>query len=302
MTYIIENAHVLKGQAVMKTSMLIDGDRISALKPSFKMYNHIRMDTDAFIMTPSHVLLDSNLPIQAPFHVRKEYYLKNFIMRGSTVVLIMIRIQFEMELELKLKQAKIDLTDSPIDYVIAVAVPPRLLKPGFIRTCKRAKIPAIFVEIDDINELYSIPWGWVKEALFPYNSPLIPIFLQNDSKKTKLLQTKAWNELMAKEKVAAVEEEISEMIPISRRILKQIGVIPQKSNLNSGGELSYNLYHKSVGTIQLDEYGLFSSQSANLAVTVDKGVVIRAGQKVYFRPGKGENVIIKTPGFFKDNH
>ena len=107
---------------------------------------------------------------------------------------------------------------------------------------------------------------------------------------------------MKKEKIPAIYEEIKESRPLSRAILKKTGIFPQKANLQSGCELSYNLYHKSVKTNQLDEDGLFSTQNENLAVTVDKGRVLRAGNEVYYRPGKGENVIINTPGFFTDNH
>ena len=105
---------------------------------------------------------------------------------------------------------------------------------------------------------------------------------------------------MAKEKIPSAEE-IRELVPIPGHILKQIGIIPHKSHLNCGSEISYNLYHKTSETLGLDQEGLFSTQSASLAVTVDKGTVIRAGEKVYYRPGQGENVIIKTPGFFKDH-
>ncbi|KIY20780.1 hypothetical protein UB32_17205, partial [Mesobacillus subterraneus] len=70
------------------------------------------------------------------------------------------------------------------------------------------------------------------------------------------------------------------------------------SKLN-GGEVSYNLYNMEAVANYCEEQALFF-QSKHLAVTVDKGKVIRAGTEVYYRPGKGENVIIKTPGFFTD--
>jgi hypothetical protein len=302
MTYIIENAHILKGQAISDTSLLIDGERILAAKLSFNLYNHIRMDADDYIMTPTHVLLDSNLPFSASFQERKDYYIKNFIMRGSTIVLTIINVHFDRELDVKLKQAKSDLIDSPIDYVIGISIPPRMLQPGFIRKCKRAKIPVIFLQIKDMEELNRIPWGWIKEALFPYNSPLVPVFTHCSTKKEKLLLTKYWSELLKKEKVPAVHEEIPELSPISRTLLKKTGIFPHKSNLNSGGEVSYNLYSKTDEMVYLDENELYNCHNSSLAVTVDKGKVLRAGNEVYYRPGKGENVIISTPGFFTANH
>ncbi|MFT9600570.1 hypothetical protein [Mesobacillus sp.] len=301
MAYIIENVHLLKGQAFTDTSMLVEDQRIISTTSKFERYNYMRMDADNYIMTPTHVLFDTKLPIKESYKVRKEYYLNNFILKGSTVVFTTAKIQFERQLEEKLKQVQSALLDSPIDFVLGVSIPPRLLNPGFIRKCKKMKVPAIFLEIDEMDTLNRMPWGWIKEALFPYNCPIIPIFPESKHKKGRQLQLNAWSDLMKKEKVPAVYEDLANPGPVSRSILKKTGIFPEKSNLHSGGELSYNLYTISPETKYRDEHGLFF-QSKHLAVTVDKGKVIRAGAEVYYRPGKGENVIIKTPGFFTDNY
>lgn len=301
MTYIIENVHLLKGQARVDTSLLVEGARILAARPAFQQYKYMRMDADSYVMTPTHVLYVPGFPLTLSFKERKDYYLNNFLMRGSTLVLTTVKIQFERELEQKLKQAKDAFIDSPIDYVISICIPPRLLTPSFIRKCKRAKVPAIFLKLIDMAELERIPWGWVKEALFPYNSPLIPIFPESKNKKGKTAMLQLWSEKVKKERVPAVHTDLAELCPVPRPVLKQIGIFPNKSNLHSGGELSYNLYYRNSETALLDEAGLFTEQMHNLAVTVNKGVVIRSGSEVYYRPGKGENVIINTPGFFTDN-
>lgn len=301
MAYIIENVHLLKGQAFIDTSMLVEGQRVLSATSTFERYNHMRMDADKYIMTPTHVLFDTSLPVKESFKERKEYYLKNFILKGSTVVFTTVKIQYERQLEEKLKKAKSDLLDSPIDFVLGVSIPPRLLNPGFIRKCKKMKVPAIFLEIDEMDNLITMPWGWIKEALFPYNCPIIPVFPESKHKKGRQLQLNSWSNLMKKEKVPAVYEDLTNPGPVSRSILKKTGIFPEKSNLNSGGELSYNLYNINAETKHRDEHGLFF-QSTHLAVTVDKGKVLRAGSEVYYRPGMGENVIIKTPGFFTDNY
>ncbi|ESU30365.1 hypothetical protein G3A_22505 [Bacillus sp. 17376] len=301
MAYIIDNVHLLKGQAFTETSILVEDQRIISTTSKFERYNYMRMDADNYIMTPTHVLFDTNIPIKESFKERKEYYLRNFILKGCTVVFTTVKIQFERQLEEELKQAKSNLLDSPIDFVLGVSIPPRLLNPGFIRKCKKMKVPAIFLEIDEMNSLKTMPWGWIKEALFPYNCPVIPILPESKHNKGRQLQLNVWSDLMKKEKVPAVYEDLANPGPVSRSILKKTGIFPEKSNLHSGGELSYNLYNISPETKYRDEHGLFF-QSNHLEVTVDKGKVIRAGAEVYYRPGKGENVIIKTPGFFTDNY
>ena len=66
-----------------------------------------------------------------------------------------------------------------------------------MRECKKRKIPAIFVRIENKDELFSVPWGWIKEAMFPYNSPLIPIF-QVEKDNSELKQT--WQMVMSKKR------------------------------------------------------------------------------------------------------
>ncbi|WP_079509547.1 hypothetical protein [Mesobacillus jeotgali] len=301
MAYIIENIHLMKGQALVNTNMMVEGERIITTTSRLNRHQLMRMDADKFIMTPTHVLFDSSLPFSGSFKERKEYYLNKFILKGSTVLFTAVKVQFERQLEEKLKQAKSELLDSPIDYVLGISIPLRLLQPQFIRKCKKIKVPAIFIEIDEMSNLLTMPWGWIKEALFPYNCPIIPVFPESKHKKERQQQLYDWGDLMKREKVPAVYEDLKDSTPVSRSILKKTGIFPGKSNLHSGGEVSYNLYNICAETNQRDEQGLFF-QSRHLAVTVDKGKVIRAGTEVYYRPGKGENVIIKTPGFFTDNY
>ncbi|GAE43488.1 hypothetical protein [Mesobacillus boroniphilus] len=221
MAYIIDNVHLLKGQAFTETSILVEDQRIISTTSKFERYNYMRMDADNYIMTPTHVLFDTNIPIKESFKERKEYYLRNFILKGCTVVFTTVKIQFERQLEEELKQAKSNLLDSPIDFVLGVSIPPRLLNPGFIRKCKKMKVPAIFLEIDEMNSLKTMPWGWIKEALFPYNCPVIPILPESKHNKGRQLQLNVWSDLMKKEKVPAVYEDLANPGPVSRSILKK---------------------------------------------------------------------------------
>lgn len=301
MAYIIENVHLMKGQALTNTSLLVEDGRIMMTGSGFKRYQQMKMDADKYIMTPTHVLFDSTVPLTGSFTARKEYFLKNFIMKGSTVLFTAVSVQFERQLEESLKQARKNLLDSPIDYVLGISIPLRLLTPSFIRKCKKLHIPAIFLEIDKMGSLEIMPWGWIREALFPYNCPIIPLFAEIQYEKEKQKQLNGWSSWMKKEKIPAIYEELKNGLPVSRSVLKKTGIFPEKSNLHNGGEVSYNFYNMEAVANYCEEQELFF-QSKHLAVTVDKGKVIRAGTEVYYRPGKGENVIIKTPGFFTDQY
>jgi hypothetical protein len=294
MAYIIENAHVLKGEKRKDVCLLIEDNRISSSRASFNMYKHLRMDAGNYIMTPCHVLLDFNLPLTSTFKQRKAYYLENFIKKGCTTILTSLRIEREKQLVPEFKKIHSALQDCPLDYVIGVRIPTTLLNSSFIRKCKRERVPVIFIEVTSADELAKIPWGWVKEAMFPYNCPLVPIFHNQDKKLKKI-----WAEIMDTVNLPSFKEEVLELQPLDRLALEKIGIFPKKSNLHDGGEVSYNFYLKDSETVKMVESELFLKHDSSLLITMHKGKIIRAGNQVCYRPGYGEYVQIKTPSFYQ---
>ncbi|MBY0122596.1 hypothetical protein [Bacillus sp. S/N-304-OC-R1] len=298
MTYIIENANILKDQKITKASLLVDNATILSIKPAFKRYKHMKMNADPFIMTPSPILLKKEFPFEKPFQEMKKYYKEEFLLKGCTTFITMAEVQYEHELTDAIKHLKKSLLNSPIDYVIGIRIPIRLLTVSFMRKCKKEKIPAIFVDIDVVDELYNIPWGWLRDAMFPYNSPLIPIFKSENEREQKLAAIE-WTRIMEEEKVPHVKEEIQEDCPIPYSVLSKIGIYPFKASIHQGCELSYNLYWKTREIRKIEETQLFHYHRDKLVTTVQNGEVIRFGGEVIFRPGYGKHVTIKTPSFFK---
>lgn len=297
MTYIIENASILSSHCHEQTSLLIKQERIASVQTTFNKLTHMRMDAKPFIMTPTFVILEHFTPIENDFQALKTHFIKNFIQKGSTTLLTSVDVQYEHEFSMKLKQKKSRLNTCPIDYVIAVKIPISLLTPSLVRRCKREKTPAIFVVIESTQELFNIPWGWIREAMFPYNCPLIPIFSSEIGREKQQLINE-WNKIISKEKIPSLLNEIPEHEPVSKQELAKIGIYPVKSNLQQGGEVSYNFFFASQESRQVDELELFHYHSHRLVVTVHKGKVIRAGENVIFHSGYGEHVKINTPSFY----
>lgn len=300
MTYIIENANLLKNDRLEQNSLLIKEDRIDSIRPSFERFSYMRVNASSFVMTPPHVLFCPQFPSRQSFQVMKKFYIDKLITRGSTMFLTYVEIDKEYLLRPVYNNMKTALLNSPIDYTIGVKIPLRLLTTSFLIKCKRAKIPAIFVEVEDEWELKEVPWGWLREAMFPYNSPLIPVFVAETEKQRRQAEV-YWQELLYIEKIPFIGHELKENVPISREDLCKLGIYPVKSGLHHGGEVSYNLYLKDDLENEICEKELFMQLNERLLVTVHKGMVIRAGKDVQFRPGFGEYVVIKTPAFFKVN-
>nr|WP_263325910.1 hypothetical protein [Neobacillus sp. Marseille-Q6967] len=297
MGYIIENANILKETQLTKCSLLINDTIITARESQLNRYKLMKMDMDAYIMTPSFVLFDPNIPLKTSFRDLRHYLMGHFLMKGSTTLLTYVTVSYESELCEKIRQTKTALISSPIDFVLAVKIPARLLTPSFIRKCKKEKIPAIFIEADNIHDLENLPWGWIREAMFPYNQPLIPIISTQLKKEAKGVLSK-WKAIMEKEKLPAIFEELKEHEPLSVPTLNKIGLYREKTSLLHGSELSYNLYFKGREIKNVDEVNLFLYHGDRLAVTVHKGKVVRAGKEVLIKPGNGEHVKVQTPSYF----
>lgn len=299
MTYIIENASILKENDLMTTSLLVKDNKIAIMSNNFNKYSLMKMNAEPYIMTPTFCLFDSLTDLdEKPFQQKKEYFQKNYILKGCTTILTFVDIKYESELSTKLKNIKMELINSPIDYIIGIRIRLHLLTPGFIRKCKREKIPAIFIDLQDSDDLSIVPWGWIREALFPFNSPLIPIIseVENQNNKKLLLE---WKNELAKQKIHHFEAPLTERIPLQLHELSKLGIFPLKSSIIQGGEVSYNLYKKSREIRNVDVMSLFHYHNNRLLVTVHKGVIIRAaGNELLFRSGFGEHVKVKMPSFF----
>ncbi|MDQ0271072.1 hypothetical protein [Cytobacillus purgationiresistens] len=298
MTYIIENANVLKNGIQTVSSFLIENGRISSVRDAFPMYRYMRMDASSYIMTPSHVRYIKDFPIHQTVKEGKAFYIEEMILKGCMTFLTTVAINYEHQLHDELMKMRTNLLNCPVDYIIGVQIPVRLLKQSFILQSKHEKIPAIFVEIKDVEELEAVPWGWVREALFPYNSPLIPIFTAEDPKE-RMLQSKKWVQLMEAHRLPSVKEELEDGLPLTYSTQAKIGIFPFKSHLHHGFELSYNFYLKSREITKIEELELYRYHSERLIISVHKGRVIRAGDDLSFKPGSGEYVMIKTPSYYQ---
>lgn len=219
MTYIISNANLLTNGNLQKTSLLVKKSQVVSVKKTFNKFQFMQMDLGSYLMTPSYVFFDPNLPANQPFPAMKEYFINHFILKGCTTVLTLVSISYEYELKKKVKRMKAMLAGSPIDYSLGVKLPLNLLTANLIRQCKKERIPALFIEITNMDELSTIPWGWIREAMFPYNSPLIPVF-QSDCTRERNQAKIIWSQLMKQEKISFIDHELTEHEPLSLSVLK----------------------------------------------------------------------------------
>ncbi|ALC90122.1 hypothetical protein AM500_10230 [Bacillus sp. FJAT-18017] len=293
MTYIIENAVILRGDKLSRESIMTDGTVIEAIRPDLSRYTFTKMNVDGFIMTPAFSILDGSILAND----NAVQSLHGYLMSGVTTVITYIQIQYERELHIKLEEAHRQLEESPADYAIAVKIPLSGLTPAIVRECKRRKVPAIFVEVPSGAFLDKAAWGWIREAMFPGNCPLIPIFNESENGSEKQLLSK-WKKTMTSEKLPSVLHELRENIPLSPYELNKLGIYPQRSSLLHKSELSYNLYIDDFEAENVDEASMFLYHRNRLAITVRRGQIIRHGDHAGFSIMNGEHIRIKTHSYY----
>ncbi|MGE8204324.1 hypothetical protein ACQKP0_07140 [Heyndrickxia sp. NPDC080065] len=293
--YIIDKADIFfeEEQNVKKQSLFIKNNTIHSIKTDFVKTALMRMNVSSFIMTPTHVMLDSDIPVST-FQIQKKYFTTNFLLKGCHTIITPFTIQNEWKFDQELHKKRVSLLNSPVDYVLAVKLPLEKLSTNIIRKCKKGKIAIIFCEIHDESSLSQIPWGWIREAMFPYNPILVPIYLVNDHSKKKAI-LKKWNDILGYEKIPSLSDEMPKKTPISVKNLKKFGLYPKRGDLHIGGEINYNLYFKNK---KVAEQKGIHYDNDRLAIMVHKGRVTTTLNTTKFRPGFGEEIVINGTSLF----
>lgn len=297
MAYIIENVQLLKRKSLEQTSLVIKNNRIATLLPHVRNYHYMKMNARNYCMTPTHVFLDSQLPWIGTFEQMKPYVIDEIIKKGCTTVVTYVQLEHERKLKETMRNVELKLLSSPIDFVTCLKIQPRQMTISLARALKREKIPALFFSFSSIAELDDIPWGWIREAIFPYHCLFIPIFSTSSESEKHRLKLH-WSLYMTEQKIPHLVDELKEGEPLAWHVLEKVGISPLKSHIHPGAEVSYNLYVSTDYRNMFDETELFIYDYNRLHVTVHKGTVIRAGDCVWIRPGFGEHVSIKLPRYF----
>src|SRR5690606_4295831 len=139
------------------TSLLVDREKILAVKPEFKQYRYMKMVANPFYMTPSYVFYTDGLPRIKSGNEYKDFFTRNFLWKGCTFLIVGLRFTKLSRLDDVVEQARKFLKKSPLDYTFALQVPATSLSVSLVRKTKRLKIPALIIEFKDVVELERIP-------------------------------------------------------------------------------------------------------------------------------------------------
>lgn len=292
MAYIINDVKLFQHGTFVDTSIVVKENRIYSIHLPVGRLTYLKMKADQFIMTPENVMVAGNLPVFPD----ENYFTNSFIAKGVSTIIVPVPLQYGYQLAPKLEEYRMRLSSSPLDYLFAPSIPQNLITPNVIRFCKKEKLPAIFININDPSAFRNIAWSWIKQAAFPYNPVFIPSI---DRKLEEGPILEHWCQVLVKEKIPHLTTYLNEASPLSFSEIKKIGIYPQRGDLHSNGELSYNLFAES--SLLNFNNGIPAFDYDKLIVTVLKGKVIRAGNEIDLSQLEGQELKVPIPGFFASN-
>ncbi|NSL52284.1 hypothetical protein [Calidifontibacillus erzurumensis] len=298
MTYIIEDANVVSDDGICVRSFLIIENKISHFGKSLKKYQGKRVNVSNYFMTPGHVMADFNI-LQCDNFINYKKHLVKLIDKGCTTVVVPCYIRYESEFEKKIRAARHAMINSTIDFIIGVHMAAEKLSPQTIRLCKRHKLPYIIIDIEDKTNIFSIPWGWIREAQFQYQVPIYPKWNTKDKQLLKQ-QMNEWEQMTANHQIPTCLyfPFDDHPRPLQRLIRKQIGIYPKKGELLIGNDLDYNLYQYPLDGEKVEESSKFNYDNNDPIITVHKGKLLKENGKVNFFPGYGQELKLTMPGLF----
>lgn len=296
MNYIIENANVVSDNGISTISLLIEKNRIAHYGKTLKRYKSLRINVSSYFMTPGHIFCEYELSQTSNLPIYKER-LQTLIKKGCTTVIVPCNIRYESEFQQKIKEARHSMINSTIDYVIGVHLPLEKLTPTTIRLCKRYNLPFIIVDVYEHDNIFSVPWGWLREAQYQYQVPIYPIWKSEDQKVVRQ-QMDDWQDATSANHIPTYMNFPTNQIPLSKVVLKQIGLYPKKGELLIGNDIDYNLYIYRDSELGVDEKNKLDYHKINPIITVHKGRLLRVEDEMNFYPGFGEELKVKIPGLF----
>ncbi|MFZ3588668.1 hypothetical protein ACOI1C_05155 [Bacillus sp. DJP31] len=294
MQYVIDRANLMKDRDIERCSFSIKNNKFDYIRAHMDNMSLLKMDASPYLLTPGHVMLDFKIEKLTSFSAFKER-MKELIGNGCTTVLISVTVHYETELVSVYKKIQHLMINSPIDYCIGVRIPFRVMTPDFIRQCKRLKIPVVFIEARE-HDMYKMAWTWIRDALYPYYLPIVPLWSQGYSKGKVKKLTEEWKELLNRQGIPTIPFCPSVDAPLSLNVLRKIGISPLKGEIRIGADVDYNLYAQK--SREVANVGEVNYDMNKPIITVHNGRCIRAGDKIFINPGFGSQVCIKVPGFF----
>ncbi|GGH78942.1 hypothetical protein JOD43_001621 [Pullulanibacillus pueri] len=224
---------------------------------------------------------------------RKEDRLKAYqsIMdRGGTSVIVPCYCKNVALLKANLQATRQVMKHSPLDYLIGLSTHIEFLSQALVIECNKQSIPFIQFEFSHIDDLYSYPWEWLRDAVNGQRLLFIPFYKTRGEDKKAGLQRKKfyhlWYQFADRMNIpTALAFEEDHAIP--NPLTKNLGLYPIKGALVPGSDCDCVLT-----PVSLEQQENLHYDENNHSVVVIRGQV-QKGNGNMMCPGFGQE--IKVP-------
>ncbi|WP_157796489.1 hypothetical protein [Bacillus sp. FJAT-45037] len=304
MVYVFDELKKVDDQFNDSRSYLVSDGTIRYMNKEMNRWKGYRVSGKGFSIQAGHVMTMPKMTTPLNVYQFKQYQ-KELISKGCTTLIHFSKADYEKDLSYAIKRAKHECINSSLDYLVALEIPLRLLRPTVISTCKRLKVPLLKIHIDSIHDFTSVEWDQISQRMLTYPIVLIPIFKEmNEKKERQYLEL--WKWFCQKYRIQT-EALPGNQVGWSKKALQKIGVAPLKGELLVSSDFDYQLFHQnqSVGCTIENEQGF--SLEAQSKLDYDKrepnivglrNRLLKVENTVHLYPGYGRQIQFASPRRF----
>ncbi|MBS2969398.1 hypothetical protein J9317_11540 [Metabacillus sp. KIGAM252] len=290
MAYILDQVTLWNEGKICRVSISVEDNRFRLIRDDLNRSIYLRMNLEEYIMTPGHVFLDT-MEEGISFSAYKKHMTDLLLAKGCTAIISAVPVSRVRELKQKVKMRRQLLVNSSADYYIAVKCPLRALTPSLIYEAKKHGIAIMFAEISSDLPFTQFNWQQLRDSLYLNPITIVPVW-----KGTEPKAEKQWYKFMKKIGIPVLPHALAPLKPLPSADLMNLGIYPEKGLIRPDGDVDYNLYKKTGLSDSVETRPLLDYDSHIPTITIHRGRVVKALDRIYFHPGSGEekNILIRS--------
>ncbi|WP_338776781.1 hypothetical protein [Metabacillus sp. FJAT-52054] len=281
MAYIIDQVTLWNEGKMRRVSISVEKNRFRLIRDDLKRSLYPRMNLEEYIMTPGYIFLDT-MEEGHSFSAYKQH-MTGLTAKGCTAIISAVSVSRKRELEDKVKKRRQLLVNSSADYYLAVTCPLKALTPTLIFELKKQGIAILFAEISSDLPFTQFNWQMLRDSLYLNSITIIPVWKSEEPKAEK-----QWYQFMKKIGIPVLPHALAPLKPLPAADLMKLGIYPEKGLIRPDGDVDYNLYRKTCLSDSVETIPLLDYDSHIPTITIHRGRVVKALDRIFFHPGRGE--------------
>ncbi len=268
-----------------KRKVWVEDGKVRYTSLPTKYQGIMKVCSNRFMTQPGNVMIDNQV---VSYFERNEgiSYIKQMLLFGYSTFIQRISIDYESETDQILSYTRQMLNPSPIDYALAVSIPLSRVTESWLRKLKQQSISFVVFEISSVEEMKETPWQRLIEAMFPKRILCIGEPSRTiESEKEKKEIYDSWLQVVETFRINSYLSVPNNWTPLPPLLLMRLGLYPQKGVLIMGSDADYMMYSLNGEKKPFD----FPE------IIVNKGKVIKAGQRWEIKEGSGEELTNLIP-------